>query len=137
MPSCLFGWVGASIGSKGRVGEAGSMPDISARATGLEHTGQKRGSNSDGSKMHFKISMPSLYGVAVLCVLEGKWALQSSKSMCGSYPSKSGCWSLNVIFPPCISVSSSRRVAQWSSLHSCCGSIFKAMLTKHLLSGRQ
>lgn len=25
LPSCLFGWVGASVGSKGRVGEAGSI----------------------------------------------------------------------------------------------------------------
>lgn len=76
--SSFLGWAGASVGSKGRVGEPGSVPDTSASTTGQEHTRQKR-----GSKMLSNLHSFSLWRGSTVCVGR-RTALPSSKSMCGS-----------------------------------------------------
>lgn len=81
--SSFLGWAGASVGSKGRVGEPGSVPDASASTTGQEHTRQKRGSNPDGSKMLSNLHSFSLWRGSTVCVGR-RTALPPSKSMCGS-----------------------------------------------------
>lgn len=85
---CLFGWVGASVGREDRAGETGNILDASARATGQESTARREEATQMETKCISNFHPFCLWHNSPVCVLEGKWTLQSTKSMCGPYHSK-------------------------------------------------